>query len=72
MQNIYKDKTQIINVYLNRKTAALANNFSSSSALDYYVKNNTLINEYYYILLSDCDLKLKSDFLNKHNIDFII
>ena len=63
-----KDKTQIINVYLDRKTAALANNFSSSSALDNHVKNNTLINEYYYILLSDCDLKLKSDFLNKHNL----
>ena len=63
-----KDKTQIINVYLNRKTAALANNYSSSSALDEHVKNNTLINEYYYILLSDCDLKLKSDFLNKHNL----
>ena len=39
-----KDKTQIINVYLDRKTAALANNFSSSSALDNHVKNNTLIN----------------------------
>ena len=63
-----KDKRQIINVYLDRKTAALANNFSSSSALDNHVKNNTLINEYYYILLSDCDLKLKSDFLNKHNL----
>ena len=62
-----KDKTQIINVYLDRKTASLANNFSSSSALDNHVKNNTLINEYYYILLSDCNLKLKSDFLNKHN-----
>ena len=63
-----KDKTQIINVYLDRKTAALANNFSSSSALDNHVKNNTLINEYYYILFTDCDLKLKSDFLNKHNL----
>jgi len=63
-----KDKTQIINVYLDRKTAALANNFSSSSSLDNHVKNNTLINEYYYILLSDCDFKLKSDLLNKHNL----
>ena len=63
-----KDKTQIINVYLDRKTAALANNFSSSSALDNHVKNNSLINEYYYILFTDCDLKLKSDFLNKHNL----
>jgi len=63
-----KDKTQIINVYLDRKTAALANNFSSSSALDNPVKNNSIINEHYYILLTNCDLKLVSDFLNKHNL----
>ena len=63
-----KDKTQIINVYLDRKTAALANNFSSSSALDNPVKNNSIIKEHYYILFSDCDLKLKSNFLNKHNL----
>ena len=63
-----KDKTQIINVYLDRKTAALANNFSSSSALDNPVKNSSIINEHYYILLTNCDLKLVSDFLNKHNL----
>jgi hypothetical protein len=63
-----KDKTQIINVYLDRKTAALANNFSSSSALDNHVKNSSIINEHYYILLTNCDLKLVSDFLNKHNL----
>ena len=63
-----KDKTQIINVYLDRKTAALANNFSSSSALDNHVKNGSLINNNYYILYDDCDLKLKSNFLNKHNL----
>ena len=63
-----KDKTQIINVYLDRKTAALANNFSSSSALDNPVKNNSIIKEHYYILLTNCDNKLVSDFLNKHNL----
>ena len=63
-----KDKTHIINVYLDRKTAASANNFSSSSALDNPVKNNSIINEHYYILLTNCDLKLVSDFLNKHNL----
>ena len=66
-----KDKTQIINVYLDRKTAALANNFSSSSALDNPVKNSSIINEHYYILLTNCDLKLVSDFLNKHNLSEI-
>jgi len=63
-----KDKTQIINVYLDRKTASLANNFDSPSALDHHVKNNSIINEHYYILLTNCDLKLVSDFLNKNNL----
>jgi hypothetical protein len=63
-----KDKTQIINVYLDRKTASLTNNFDSPSALDHHVKNNTIINEHYYILLTNCDLKLVSDFLNKNNL----
>ena len=66
-----KDKKQIINVYLDRKTAALANNFSSSSALDNPVKNNSIIKEHYYILLTNCDNKLVSDFLNKHNLNEI-
>jgi len=63
-----KDKIQIINVYLDRKSASLANNFDSPSALDHHVKNNTIINEHYYILLTNCDLKLVSDFLNKNNL----
>jgi len=63
-----KDKTQIINVYLDRKTASLTNNFDSPSALDHHVKNNTIINEHYYILLTNCDLKLVSVFLNKNNL----
>jgi len=63
-----KDKTHIINVYLDRKTASVANNFDSPSALDNPVKNNTIINEHYYILLTNCDLKLVSDFLNKNNL----
>jgi len=63
-----KDKTQIFNVYLDRKTASLTNNFDSPSALDHHVKNNTIINEHYYILLTNCDLKLVSVFLNKNNL----
>jgi len=63
-----KDKTYIINVYLDRKSASLANNFDSPAALDHHVKNNTIINEHYYILLTNCDLKLVSDFLNKNNL----
>ena len=36
--------------------------------LSFKTKNNSIINEHYYILLTNCDLKLVSDFLNKHNL----
>mgnify|MGYP000950758083 CR=1 FL=1 len=62
-----KDKTEILNVYLDRKTAAHENNYESSSALDNPVKNGTIANEYYYTLYEKCDDKLRSAFQKKYN-----
>jgi phage anti-repressor protein len=45
-----KEKTEILNVYLDRKTAAQCNGYQSSSALDNPVKKGTLTNGHYYIL----------------------
>ena len=42
------EKTQILNVYLDRKTAASHNGYASSSALDTPVKNASLTNGHYY------------------------
>ena len=67
-----KNKSEIINVYLDRKTASIENNFTSSSSLDNPVKNGSLINDNYYILYDDCNMKLKSEFLTKHNIKEIL
>ena len=56
------DKTKILNVYLNRKTAALENGYQSSSALDNPVKNGTITNGFIYMLYQNCDDNLREDF----------
>jgi len=55
-------KTQILNVYLDRKTAAIKNNYQSSSALDNPVKNGTVTNGHFYMLYDKCEDDLKNAF----------
>jgi hypothetical protein len=56
------DKSQILNVYLDRKTAALSNGYDSSSALDTPVKNNSSTRGHYYMLYDNCADELREDF----------
>jgi hypothetical protein len=56
------DKTQILNIYLDRKTAAQQNGFESSSALDNPVKNGTIVNNQYYTLYDKCEADLVNNF----------
>ena len=56
------DKTQILNIYLDRKTAAHQNGFESSSALDNPVKNGTIVNNQYYTLYDKCESDLINNF----------
>lgn len=60
------DKTEILNVYLDRKTAAQLNGYQSSSALDNPVKNKTLSNGYYYTLYDTCEQDLIQYFEEKY------
>jgi hypothetical protein len=60
------EKTEITNVYLDRKTAAHFNGYESSSALDNPVKNFTLTKGVYYRLYDDCDLILRETFEQKN------
>jgi predicted nucleic acid-binding Zn-ribbon protein len=60
------NKSEIINVYLDRKTAAQMNGYQSSSALDNPVKNGTITNGHYYILYNNCDEDLICDFEEKN------
>ena len=61
-----KDKTQIISVYLDRKSAAYANEYKSSSVLDNVVKSNSIKDGFYYQLFDDCDPHLRDAFLTIH------
>jgi len=56
------DKSKILNVYLDRKTAAILNNYQSNSALDTPVKKGSITNGHYYILYDECSPQLKDDF----------
>lgn len=64
---INKNKTEIINVYLDRKTASQENGYASTSALDISVKNETLKDGFYYILYDKCNNELKNKLENKNN-----
>jgi len=60
------DKSEILNVYLDRKTAANLNGYQISSALDNPVKNNTITNGHYYTLYDNCEKELINDFEEKN------
>ena len=60
------ERTEIINVYLDKKTAAHFNDYTSASALDTPVKSFTLTKGHYYKLYNDCDTILKNNFVEKN------
>ena len=59
---INKEQTEIVNVFIDRKTAAQMNGYESTSALDNPVKNFSLTKDSYYKLYDDCEDELKSAF----------
>lgn len=61
-----QDKTEIINVYLDRKTAAISNGYRTSASLDVPVKKETITNGHYYMLYDDCSDALQSKFIELH------
>lgn len=61
------DKTEILNVYLDRKVASLSNGFQSHSALDNPVKKFTITNGFYYCLYDTCSEEVKKKFIDKNN-----
>jgi len=60
------NKTEILNVYLDRKTAAQFNGYESHSALDNPVKNMTITRCHYYMLYDKCDEEIVNDFESKY------
>jgi prophage antirepressor-like protein len=59
-------KTEILNVYLDRKTAAINNGYESTSALDIPVKQFKVSRGNYYLLYDSCDENLKQEFETKY------
>ncbi len=62
-----RGKSEILNVYLDRKSASKSDGYTSSSALDNPVKNFSLTNGFYYTLYDSCTNELKDDFTEKIN-----
>jgi hypothetical protein len=60
------EKTEILNIYLDRKSAATNNGYESVSALDNPVKNGTLTKGNYYMLFDRCQNVLKQAFIEKY------
>ena len=60
------DKTKILNVYIDRKTAAHCNGYESSG-LDVPVKKSTISRGFYYKLYDDCDEELRETFELERN-----
>ncbi len=65
------NKTEILNVYLDRKTAAIQNSYPTHASLDNPVKNGTISNGHYYILYESCDEELKSLFEEKNGVPLL-
>ena len=60
------DKTKIMNVYIDRKTAAHCNGYESSG-LDVPVKKSTISRGFFYKLYDDCDEELRTTFETELN-----
>lgn len=66
------EKTDIVNVYLDRKTAAHNNGYESASMLDAAVKNFSRIKGSYFCLYETCDDGLRSAFEKKYGKEPIL
>ncbi len=64
------DQSEILNVYLDRKTAAIMNGYDSSSALDVPVKKGTITKGHVYKLFSECENKDK--FIEKYGKEILL
>ena len=62
-----QNKTEILNVYIDRKTGANDNGYESLSALDNPVRSGKLTNGFYYILYDKCSKELINNFEAQHN-----
>ena len=60
------NKSEILNVYLDKKVSCKLNEYSSASALDNPVSKGTITNGNYYILYDKCSIELRNNFEKKY------
>lgn len=60
-----KEKTEIVNVYLDKKVLSKFHN-KTHSAFDNPVKNFSEVDGFYYILYDNCSTELKNNFIKKY------
>jgi hypothetical protein len=63
---INQEKTEILNVYIDRKTGASDNGFETLSALDNPVRSGKLTNGFYYMIYEKCSEELRANFEAQH------
>jgi hypothetical protein len=68
---INKEKTTILNLYIDRKTASIENGYPVASSLDNPVKMGSLTKNHYYVLFDNCDDALKDEFIEKNGIPLL-
>jgi len=61
-----QEKTEILNVYIDRKTGASDNEFESLSGLDNPVRSGKLTNGFYYMIYEKCSEELRVNFEAQH------
>jgi len=61
-----QEKTEILNVYIDRKTGASDNEFESLSGLDNPVRSGKLTNGFYYMIYDKCSDELRANFEAQH------
>lgn len=66
------DKTVIINVYLDRKSASIQNKFDSVAYLDYFVKTGKPVDSYYYVLYNTIPTDIQQAFMDKLGLESIV
>jgi hypothetical protein len=60
------EKTEILNVYIDRKTGSSDNGFESLSALDNPVRSGKFTNGFYYMIYEKCSQELRNNFEAQH------
>lgn len=65
------DKTEIVQVYIDRKTACFQNGYTSAAALDIPVKKDKPVHGFYYMLFDKCPDNLQEKFIQQRGVPLL-